>query len=148
VKTGEKRGEMFVLLAGASLLKLMEAVWTNRACDTSLNSYPTIVFTESCNKLLELKYYIAKLLGHTFVLYLLRLVLNLQLQSVNHVFLLSSGLRIHASQWNDTENPNTAQDSAVAVTQCVVQGTSKKYMNHSYVTYPFMFFTLQQWQQI
>jgi len=50
------------------------------------------MFTESYNKLLELKYYIAKLLGHTFVLYLLRIVLNLQLQSLNHVFLLSNGL--------------------------------------------------------
>jgi hypothetical protein len=87
-----KEGEMPVLLAGASLLKLMEIVWTNKVCDTSLNRYTSTVFTESYNKLLALKYYVAKLLGQTFVLYLLRPVLILlQLQSLKHVFLLSNG---------------------------------------------------------
>ena len=149
VKTGERRGEIPVLLVGASLLKFMEIVWTNRVCDTSLNCHTRTVFTESYNKLLTLKYYVAILLGQTFVLYLLRLVLILlQLQSLNHVFLLSNGPRIHASQWNDTENPKTAEDSAVAATQYMVQGTSKKYMNRSYITYLVMFFTLRQWQQI
>ena len=62
----------------------------------------------------------------------------------NHGLLLNIGPRIHASQWSDTENSKTAEDSAVAAAQYIVQGTSNHYMNHRFVTYSVTYLTLKQ----